>query len=335
MRTHLIESRRLARRLAARAAGALLTTLLIAACTPNSLVAEDKPDHTEKSPARASLGEQEKEEVAAPQHAEETGASAPVDEVGAEETAQATPEDPPIEVDDIPMLAPTKWKADEDLSGNERMALAEKNKAAEVELLFETAGLKFPPKQLLFRVFKTEQELEVWASDSKKGALKHVATYEICYFSGDTGPKRHEGDYQVPEGFYEINAFNKRSSYFLSMKVSYPNRADRIIGKTDLGGDIMIHGNCVSIGCLAMSDERIQELWLMARGLKDNVQRDPAVYIFPARDLDGLLAGLSSPADDERIGFWTQLKDGNDRFERDHVLLKVNIDKETGAYSFD
>jgi len=336
MRTCLSASRHPTLGPLTRRACALLLALFVSACTPIKTAAEDQPDVAKKSTADAPTGEQEKDETPEREKDVEPALGPASDPPAPEETAQTEPaDDPPAEVDGPPTLSPTKWRADENLSGDERVALAKANKGDEVKTLFANAGLEFPPQQLLFRVFKTEQELEVWAADSKKGALKHVATHEICYFSGDTGPKRHEGDYQVPEGFYEISAFNKRSSYFLSMKVSYPNRSDRIIGQSNLGGDIMLHGNCVSIGCLAMSDERIQELWLMARGLKDANERDPAVYIFPARDLDALLGELKSPADDERIGFWTQLKEGNDRFEKAHTLLKVSIDKDSGAYWFD
>jgi murein L,D-transpeptidase YafK len=140
-----------------------------------------------------------------------------------------------------------------------------------------------------------------------------------------------EGDLQVPEGFYRLDYFNPSSRFYLSMRVNYPNDSDRILGrKGSLGGDIMIHGNCVSIGCLAMSDERIQELWVMAQSMNGKGRRVP-VYIFPSRDLDKLLA---DPGRSSNHVFWRNLKQGFDLFEKEHRLLKVTVGKD-GSYSFE
>ena len=122
--------------------------------------------------------------------------------------------------------------------------------------LFDDAKVPFPPRQLLLRGFKKEKELEVWAAAKKSGPLTHIATYEICFMSGHEGPKRKQGDLQVPEGFYVVDVFNKGSDFFLSLGLNYPNDYDRRLKRT--GSAIMIHGACVSIGCLAMTDERIQ-----------------------------------------------------------------------------
>lgn len=181
--------------------------------------------------------------------------------------------------------------------------------------------------EVLFRVFKRERVLQVWASDAARGPLTPVATYEVCYASGKLGPKRREGDRQVPEGFYRLGYFNPLSSFHLSMLVTYPNASDRLLGHpTEPGGEIMIHGNCVSIGCVAMSDERIEELWLIAR--EGGV---PAhVHIFPTEDIDGLLRSGEQP---EHHAFWQNLREGLVRFEQNKELPAVSVAPD-GRYRF-
>ena len=199
-----------------------------------------------------------------------------------------------------------------------------------VKKLFADAGVEYPPRQLLLRVFKNENILEVWAASSRHESLSHVATYEICSQSGDLGPKRREGDGQVPEGFYHLDYYNSQSSYYLSMRVNYPNGSDRILSdQKSPGSDIMIHGNCVSIGCLAMSDERIQELWVMTHSLRKG-SGEVYVHIFPSSDFAALLAdeGLL-----QHHAFWRNLKEGHDYFEQDRRLPKVSVES-TGLYLF-
>jgi hypothetical protein len=224
----------------------------------------------------------------------------------------------------------TDWSYDGGDSSKARVAAAHAAKDGEVEKLFSAAGVPFPPADLVLVGYKKERDVEVWASAKAGGELKHVATYKVCYASGGQGPKRREGDYQVPEGFYELDYYNSHSLFYLSMRVNYPNASDRILGKKGkLGGDIMIHGNCVSIGCLAMSDERIQELWIMTKAMDDRKKR-VAVYLFPARELDTLIAGESSV---ELKEFWTNLKTGLDLFRKAPRRLKVRVDGK-GRYGF-
>ena len=180
---------------------------------------------------------------------------------------------------------------------------------------------------MMFRAYKAENQLEVWAASKSKAALSKVATYEVCMGSGELGPKRRQGDEQVPEGFYELSLFNSASSYHLSMKVSYPNASDRVLGRGgNLGGLIMIHGDCVSIGCLAMSDARIEELWVMAR----ITGRPTYVHIFPSRHIDSLLRKSKYR---RHHAFWRNLKQGHDLFEKTKQLVRVSVDKR-GRYRF-
>lgn len=211
----------------------------------------------------------------------------------------------------------TAWRAPAGLSARERVALAHRNKDAEVRGLFAAAGVAFPPSQLLFQVFKQEHELEVWAATGTTGALTRVATYGICAAPRNPGPKNRQGDGQVPEGRYRVAAFNPASAYHLSMLVSYPNAADRRRSDArDLGGAIMIHGSCVSIGCIAMTDERIQELWVMAEAARDG-GHPVNVHIYPARDLAPLIDGTRDPG---LATFWRDLQQGLDRFARTRSL---------------
>ena len=129
-------------------------------------------------------------------------------------------------------------------------------------------GVAYPPKRITLVAFKAENQLEVWGAGAK-GAYKRLAVYPILAASGVSGPKRKEGDRQVPEGFYKISGLNPASQFHLSLRVSYPNAEDithRTVAKSDMGGDIFVHGGAASIGCLALGDPAIEEVFcLVAR----------------------------------------------------------------------
>ena len=136
-----------------------------------------------------------------------------------------------------------------------------------LEMAFTKKGLSYPPKEVVFLGFKHEASLEVYDKSTDRGYVK-VLSYPILAASGGPGLKLREGDMQVPEGFYRIEFLNPNSLYHLSLRVNYPNDFDRRMareeGRSNLGGDIMIHGSDVSIGCLAMGDEAIEELFILA-----------------------------------------------------------------------
>jgi hypothetical protein len=138
---------------------------------------------------------------------------------------------------------------------------------------FARAGVAYPPRQLALLVFKRERRVAVWArasgaAGSQPAGWRFIRDYPILAASGHAGPKLRQGDYQVPEGVYRIEWLNPNSSYHLSMKVSYPNAFDRRMAtadrRTNLGGDIFIHGKNVSIGCVALGDPAIEELFTLA-----------------------------------------------------------------------
>jgi hypothetical protein len=131
---------------------------------------------------------------------------------------------------------------------------------------FTKAGVAYPPKDIALLVFKREKRFALWARDGR-GAWRFIREYPILAASGHAGPKLREGDLQVPEGVYRIEHLNPNSSYHLSMKVSYPNAFDRAMakrdGRTNLGGDIFVHGKNVSIGCVALGDPAIEEIFTL------------------------------------------------------------------------
>ena len=132
---------------------------------------------------------------------------------------------------------------------------------------FKRAGVAYPPKQIALLVFKRERRLSLWARSATNTPWRFIRHYPVLAASGHAGPKLRQGDLQVPEGVYRIEHLNPNSSYHLSMKVSYPNEHDRRMAardkRTRLGGDIFIHGDQVSIGCVAMGDPAIEELFTL------------------------------------------------------------------------
>ncbi len=149
---------------------------------------------------------------------------------------------------------------------------------------FEKQHLTWPPEALYIRSFKYDRQLEIWVKNSNKESYKLFKTYKICMQSGTMGPKRVEGDYQIPEGFYQITDFNPNSNYHLSLGLNYPNASDRILSDPQRpGGSIYIHGNCVSTGCIAISDEPIEEVYALASNVKAKGQEFIPVHVFPVK----------------------------------------------------
>jgi len=131
---------------------------------------------------------------------------------------------------------------------------------------FQQRGVDYPPQRVHLLAFKQEMKLELWATQG--GERRLVATYPLLADSGGPGPKLREGDYQIPEGIYRVSWLHPNSDYHLSLKLDYPNAFDRARaredGRTELGGDIFIHGGDASIGCLAVGDPAIEELFALA-----------------------------------------------------------------------
>ena len=149
---------------------------------------------------------------------------------------------------------------------------------------FEAKKLKWPARYIYIRSFKYDSQLEVWVKNDLREQFKLFKTYKVCALAGTLGPKRMEGDYQVPEGFYMINEFNPRSNYYLSLGINYPNASDRVLSDSlRPGSAIYIHGSCVTVGCIPIRDEQIDELYILAAHARDQGQDFIPVHIFPIR----------------------------------------------------
>jgi murein L,D-transpeptidase YafK len=147
---------------------------------------------------------------------------------------------------------------------------------------FREKGLVWPARYVYIRSFKYDSELEVWVKNSKEDKYRLFKTYKVCAMAGTLGPKRMTGDYQVPEGFYYINEFNPKSEYHFSLGLNYPNASDRILSDSlQPGGDIYIHGSCVTTGCIPITDAQIEELYVLAVHAKDLGEDFIPVHIFP------------------------------------------------------
>ena len=168
-----------------------------------------------------------------------------------------------------------------------------------------------PGEAMVIRIFKQEQVLEVWKR-TNTGSFKLFKTYEICAYSGDLGPKMKEGDRQSPEGFYTITPglMNPRSSYYLAFNTGFPNKFDRAHGRT--GTDLMVHGDCSSRGCYAMTDQGIAEIYALARETFKGGNPSFQLQIFPFRMT---AAKLAQQASSEHLSFWKDIKEGYDLFE--------------------
>ena len=177
-----------------------------------------------------------------------------------------------------------------------------------------------PAAQVFLRIFKEESELEVWAEQGERYTL--VKTYPVCKWSGELGPKLKEGDRQSPEGFYQVRlgSLNPNSNYHLSFNLGFPNSFDRAHGRT--GSYLMVHGRCSSIGCYAMTDQGIEEIYRIVETALKSGQRAVPVHIFPFRMTD---ANLERYAGSQWIEFWRNLKQGYDAFEADRRPPSVTV----------
>lgn len=146
-----------------------------------------------------------------------------------------------------------------------RLQVAIKEKDELVQKYLEDAGIKEKEFEIILLAHKAEQLLTVYAKAKSADDYKPVVEYPFCTFSGTLGPKLKEGDKQIPEGFYKIDRFNERSKFYLSLGLDYPTLDDlKLADAKKPGSDIFIHGGCSSVGCIAISDDKIKELYLLA-----------------------------------------------------------------------
>jgi murein L,D-transpeptidase YafK len=174
---------------------------------------------------------------------------------------------------------------------------------------------------ILVRLFKQEAELEVWKQD-RSGRFTLLKTYPICRWSGDLGPKVREGDRQAPEGFYAISPgqMNPQSAYYLSFNTGYPNAFDRALGRT--GSQLMVHGDCSSRGCYAMTDEQIAEIYALGRESFFGGQKAFQLQAYPFRMTP---INMAKHRNNPNMPFWKMIKEGYDHFEITRQEPKVDF----------
>jgi murein L,D-transpeptidase YafK len=198
---------------------------------------------------------------------------------------------------------------------------------------------------IFLQAFKKEQVLELWAKNKSDNTYQKITSYDFSAFSGSLGPKRRVGDFQIPEGVYYIDRFNPWSNYYLSLKINYPNKSDKILGdKYSPGSNIFIHGDQVTIGCIPITDDKIKELYVFAVEATDHGQDKIPVYIFPFRMKTEnpayifpyrMISGgyiKNEPDDSEEMtGFWKNVKKVYDYIDQNKSLPDISIDSE-GKY---
>jgi murein L,D-transpeptidase YafK len=174
---------------------------------------------------------------------------------------------------------------------------------------------------ILVRLFKQEAELEVWKQD-RSGRFALLKTYPICRWSGDLGPKVREGDRQAPEGFYAISPgqMNPQSAYYLSFNTGYPNAYDRALGHS--GSQLMVHGDCSSRGCYAMTDEQIAEIYALGRESFFGGQKSFQFQAYPFRMTP---LNMAKHRNNPNMPFWKMIKEGYDHFEVTRQEPKVDF----------
>jgi murein L,D-transpeptidase YafK len=238
-----------------------------------------------------------------------------------------------MSIEAIKNINESNFKGKQDI--NERVIEARQSKEKTLENYFESKDYNYPPKEIFIRAFKKERTLEVWIKNSKDDKFQFLKDYKFTKFSGKLGPKRMQGDLQIPEGFYHIDRFNPLSKFYLSLGLNYPNESDKLLGHEEKPGkDIFIHGGADSVGCIPIGDENIKELYILAIEAKNSGQNDIQVHIFPSRFSDEGIETLNIMQEEEKtINFWRNLKEGYDYFEKNKILPRYRIG-EKGEYIF-
>ncbi|WP_353777628.1 hypothetical protein [Winogradskyella sp. 3972H.M.0a.05] len=225
------------------------------------------------------------------------------------------------------LLLVNDFKSDQLKFPRVKQAYSEKEKCIK-DMLLE---LSIKKVHIYIRAFKQEEKLEVWGKDKDDQRFKLITSFPFCYSSGYLGPKRRQGDYQIPEGFYEIDRFNPESNFHLSLGIDYPNESDKIQSNASkLGGDIFIHGSCFTVGCIPITDDWIEEVYILAVEAKHNGQLAIPVHIFPSKLNDDNYEELIKVHANYKE-FWLNLKEGYHYFESTRLIPTITVN-EDGKY---
>jgi murein L,D-transpeptidase YafK len=236
----------------------------------------------------------------------------------------------------IPRILGAQETFKEEQNQYSRVRQARENRQEQIDSLFKSVNIAYPPREIVLVVLKDEQLLELWAKQDSLETYTLIKTYKFTASSGTVGPKRKRGDLQIPEGFYYITHFNPVSNFHLSLQINYPNKSDRILGEeNNLGGDIFIHGSMVTIGCIPIGDASIEELYIMCVDVTSHNNKNIPVYIFPSRMDSGGMVKLEHTAGQDTIllFFWKNIRRGYDIFYLLHEKLNFQIDG-NGTYLF-
>ena len=228
----------------------------------------------------------------------------------------------------VPLFLPGKFK--EQQLTFERVRTAYDQKWETLQKFLNFNGLK-PGFEMYLAAYKKEGKLEVWLKNKEEQRYKLFRTYDFCAHSGTLGPKIKEGDRQTPEGFYKISAFNPKSNFYLSLGINYPNAVDLArSGTAKPGTDIYIHGNCVTIGCIPITDDKIKEVYILAIEAKNGGQENIPVHIFPFKmSKENLLAQKTKFP--QHYEFWKELEPAYSWFEQHRTLKEISQAK--GRYT--
>ncbi|MCP4185162.1 MAG: murein L,D-transpeptidase [Hyphomicrobiales bacterium] len=219
----------------------------------------------------------------------------------------------------IILLVATGSLLELDLGQSANLAEVRSSVVPKLKLQLKSKGFQLG-QDIFIRIFKETSELEVWIKGD--GLYELFKIYKICNFSGTLGPKLREGDRQSPEGFYFVTSkqLNPNSTYHLSFNLGFPNAYDNANKRT--GSYLMVHGNCVSIGCYAMRDAGIEEIYLLAEAALKKGQPLFRVHAFPFRMTQ---ENIERHRQSEWSGFWQNLKTGYDHFEENRIPPNVIV----------
>lgn len=209
---------------------------------------------------------------------------------------------------------------------DQRVARARREWTQTTNARLKALKVEFPASRVFLRAYKQERELELWVGNAD-GPLKLYRTYAIAAASGELGPKRKEGDRQVPEGIYRVDRLNPASQFYLSIDLNYPNAYDREVGAARPGGDIFIHGDAKSIGCLAMTDPKIREIYPLVADAWRAGKNPVSCHIFPFRMTAANLAAAAK-SQPKWAAFWRQLQPVEAAFNRSFLVPRVKVTRD-------
>ncbi|MCC5944315.1 MAG: L,D-transpeptidase family protein [Bernardetiaceae bacterium] len=193
-----------------------------------------------------------------------------------------------------------------------------------IEAHLKNKSLRLEGIEIVLCAYKEEQILELWGRNKKTKKFQHLEDFQICRSSGVLGPKRQKGDMQVPEGLYHVDRFNPKSNFHLSLGTNYPNASDKILSQAKkLGGDIFIHGSCVTIGCIPIKDEPIKRLYVYAVEAKQAGHQIP-VYIFPFKSENANIEQRTG----EHIKLWKNLLEMQQYFDTHKQIIPFKVNQE-------